>query len=181
MTTWFPYLIDPTNSAIGNQADIALPDFLNNRVVQLSSYWQNVGHTAYQDNIWISSSVDGSFTTQANTSTITAVSHNLAFDGANGGLASRIGTDGFLYVMSIDTSGFGHDNYGLSKINIGTLTETAFMTPTVIDRFSDPIMAVFKIGSTNYVAMAQSGVGDPAQVEVINVDTMTSVGSVTYP
>lgn len=176
---WFPLMLTDIQSADGENADCAM--LASGAIVQLTAFWSD--GPVYEDQIFINSNTDGTLQNHGLAQNVLLVSNNHAFDGANGGLCARMGQDGFLYVTTISTALFNDLNYGLSKINISTLIETAFMTPSVInehDDSSEAQMATFTIGSTQYVAIAQSGVGDPAYVEIINATTMVSVGSIAY-
>lgn len=89
---------------------------------------------------------------------------------------------GALFVVSY-LGASGKSSLTLSKIDQATMTETAsvalaaagYVVPLI-----DLKTAAFTLGGTNYVAVALSAT-DPANIEVINVDTMTSVDSFDYP
>lgn len=160
----------------------ALPDLTNNRYIKLTAFVRDLANTKYLDYFTINNSATGLRTASVDATQVNVISNNALFYGADGGRTVRLGTDGFVYVLTADnTHDFSQTNKLLSKINPNTLLEVAAIPFPSYFFSNNSLVVAFKLGSTNYLAFAETGVGNPAHIAILNADTMTWIDSVVFP
>jgi hypothetical protein len=185
-TTWFPLLFPVYDADFDGKFDFAqtaLPDLANNRVIQLTSYYQPPPYTGLVvDYVIVNSSASGVITSSDTAANICTVSGNDFFPGPQYGRGCCLGLDGFLYVISDLDSDPETTNKRISKININTLVEDSDVAFSRLPNgfYNDPMLVPFQIGGVNFLGAITSNWSaetDAQTIEIFNADTMTSVAN----
>jgi len=169
-----------------NEPAVIVPSFATGKIFshyKFADEFPNPG--TWDDIINVHSSADGSSLGFAFLRDICAISANSLLCSP----AFVLGTDGYLYAITTtgaDVGGFWWNAaMKLSKIDQATLTEVDTLVPYAVannyntsdtDAFR---LVAFELNGTNYLAIFLVN-NNPNNVEIINVDTMTSVTTNDY-